>query len=225
MFVGDYVHLPKDIAIEYKDEHSIDRLIDCVFPDLNKNACSTQYMRERGILCMRNDYVDEINVRMIDRFLGKAMVFYNFDSVDDDVHNNYTQDFLNSITLNGLLPHELRIKINCPLILLRNLDLCSGLCNGTRLVVRAVDKHILDAEIVNGTHARDRVFIPRIMLSPSKDLSLPFMFKRKHFLMRLSFVMTINKAQGQTLPTVGVYLPELVFSCRQLYIALSKGVS
>jgi hypothetical protein len=223
--VGDYVHLPKDIAIEYKDEHSIDRLIDCVFPDLNKNAFSTQYMRERGILCMRNDYVDEINVRMIDRFLGKAMVFYSFDSVDDDVHNNYTQDFLNSITLNGLLPHELRIKINCPLILLRNLDLCSGLCNGTHLVVRAVDKHILDAEIVNGTHARDRVFIPRILLSPSIDLSLPFMFKRKHFLMRLSFVMTINKAQGQTLPTVGVYLPELVFSRRQLYIALSKGVS
>jgi hypothetical protein len=38
MFVGDYVHLPKDIIIEYKDEHSIDRLIDCVFPDLSNNA-------------------------------------------------------------------------------------------------------------------------------------------------------------------------------------------
>jgi ATP-dependent DNA helicase PIF1 len=83
-FVGDYIHLPKDIVIEYKDEHSIDHLIDCVFPDLNKNACSTQYMCERGILCTRNDYVDEINARMIDRFPGKATVFYNFDSVDDD---------------------------------------------------------------------------------------------------------------------------------------------
>jgi ATP-dependent DNA helicase PIF1 len=40
-FVGDYVRLPKDIVIEYKDEHSIDRLIVCVFPDLNKNVCST----------------------------------------------------------------------------------------------------------------------------------------------------------------------------------------
>jgi ATP-dependent DNA helicase PIF1 len=178
-FAGDYIRLPKDIVIEYKDEHSIDRLIDCVFPDLNKNAYSTQYMHEREILCMRNDYVDEINARMIDRFLGKATVFYNFDSVDDDERNNYPQDFLNSITPNGLSPHELRIKINCPLILLYNLDPHSGLCNGTRLVVRAVDKHILDAEIVNGTHDGDRVSIPRILLSPSEDLSLPFEFKRK----------------------------------------------
>jgi hypothetical protein len=224
-FAGDYIHLPKDIVIEYKDEYSIDRLIDCVFPDLNKNACSTQYMRERGILCTRNDYVDEINARRIDRFPGKAMVFYNFVSVDDDEHNNYPQDFLNSITPNGLPPHELRIKINCPLILLQNLDQRSGLCNETRLVVRAVDKHILDAEIVNGTHAGDRVFIPRILLSPFEDLSLPFKFKRKQFPMRLSFTMTMKKAQGQTLLTVGVYLPKPVFSHEQSYVALSRGVS
>jgi ATP-dependent DNA helicase PIF1 len=63
MFVGDYIRLSKDIVIEYKDEHSIDRLIVCVFPDLDKNACSTQYMHEHRILCTRNDYVNEINAR------------------------------------------------------------------------------------------------------------------------------------------------------------------
>jgi ATP-dependent DNA helicase PIF1 len=136
-------------------------------------------MRERGILCTMNDYVDEINARMIDKFPGKATVFYSFDSVDDDERNNYPQDFLNSITPNGLPRHELRIKINCPVILLRNLDPHSDLCNATHLVVRAVDKHILYAEIVNGTHVGDRVFISRIILSPSEDLSLPFKFKRK----------------------------------------------
>jgi ATP-dependent exoDNAse (exonuclease V) alpha subunit len=36
--------------------------------------------------------------------------------------------------------------------------------------------------------------------------------------------MTINKAQGKTIPMVGVYLPEPVFSHGQLYAALSRGV-
>ena len=37
--------------------------------------------------------------------------------------------------------------------------------------------------------------------------------------------MTINKAQGQTIPNVGIYLPDPVFSHGQLYVALSRGMS
>jgi ATP-dependent DNA helicase PIF1 len=92
-------------------------------------------------------------------------------------------------------------------------------------VVRAFEDNAIDYEIVNGQHAGNRVFIPRIPLSPSEDITLPFKFKRKQFPIRLSFAMTINKAQGQTIPNVGIYLPEPVFSHDQLYVALSRGVS
>jgi len=37
--------------------------------------------------------------------------------------------------------------------------------------------------------------------------------------------MTINKAQGQTIPTVGVYLSESVFSYDQWYVALSRAIA
>ncbi|XP_039818500.1 uncharacterized protein LOC120681006 [Panicum virgatum] len=94
-----------------------------------------------------------------------------------------------------------------------------------RLVVRGFQNNSIDAEIVNGQHAGKRVFIPRIPMSPSEDLTLPFKFKRKQFPIRLSFAMTINKAQGQTIPNVGIYLPKPVFSHIQLYVALSRGVS
>jgi hypothetical protein len=64
------------------------------------------------------------------------------------------------------------------------------------LVIRGFQNNSIDAEIVNEDHARTRVFIPRILMSPSEDLTLPFKFKRKQFPIRLSFAMTINKAQG-----------------------------
>uniref|UniRef100_A0A453RTV2 DNA helicase Pif1-like 2B domain-containing protein n=1 Tax=Aegilops tauschii subsp. strangulata TaxID=200361 RepID=A0A453RTV2_AEGTS len=190
----DYVHLPEDIVIAYTDDDEpINKLIEDVFPSLHTNARSREYMSTRAILSTKNEHVDDLNDKMISRFPGEEKVYHSFDYIEDDFQNNYTIDFLNSITPNGLPPHVLRVKINCPVILLRNLDPHNGLCNGTRLMIRAFQDNAIDAEIVGGQHAGKRVFIPRIPMSPSEDTSLPFKLKRKQFPIRLSFAMTINK--------------------------------
>jgi ATP-dependent DNA helicase PIF1 len=84
---------------------------------------------------------------------------------------------------------------------------------------------VIDAEIVLGQHARKRVFLPRISLCPSDDEMFPFQFKRKQFPIKLSFAMTINKAQGQTIPNVDIFLPDAVFSHDQLHVTLSQATT
>ena len=51
----------------------------------------------------------------------------------------------------------------------------------------------------------------------------PFQFKRKQFPIRLTFAMTVNMSRGQTIPNVGVYLPNSVFSHGQLYVAMLRA--
>ena len=130
-------------------------------------------------------------------------------------------EFLNTLTPSGTPPHKLVLKVGAPIILLRNISPTEGLCNGTRLIVRELQQHVIDAEIIAGSYYGKRVYIPRIRIAPS-DAYLPFQLIRRQFPVRLAFAMSINKAQGQTIPYMGLYLPNHVFTHGQLYVALSR---
>ncbi|XP_022849574.1 uncharacterized protein LOC111371678 [Olea europaea var. sylvestris] len=112
----------------------------------NKRSCSMIK------LCIKNEHADDINNNLIEHFLGDVIVYYSFDEILDKTRKCMQEAFLNSLTSNGIPPHELVLKISCPVILLRNINPAKGLCNGTRLICKDLERNVIHAEIATGEY-------------------------------------------------------------------------
>jgi ATP-dependent DNA helicase PIF1 len=123
-----------------------------------------------AILTSKNCDMSRLNHEILNRMPGQSFIALSADSVEDDQAAALPVEFLNRQTPSGMPPHELHLKIGCLILLSRNLDRRSGLCNGTRMLLQRFSSRVLEAEIMIGSHAGTRVLIPRIPLIPSTNL-------------------------------------------------------
>lgn len=217
--------LPDDILLP--PNATLSDLIHTIYPNLLQNVRDPDYIVRRAILCPKNEDVKFVNDTVLNAFPGDSVEYLSADTIqdaDDEARQLYPTEFLNSFDASSLPPHRLVLKKSMPIILLRNLRPQEGLCNGTRLICRGFLKHVLEAEIVTGANAGEIVLIPRISLTTG-ETELPFRLRRTQFPVRPAFAMSINKAQGQTMDYVGIYLRNPVFTHGQLYVALSRATS
>ena len=201
--VGDLISLTERI---YPNIHQVG--LDCA-----------SWLRERPILTPTNDSANSINNFLLEKLLSEQMKYESVDSVvevEDTVH--YPVEFLHTLNPPGLPLHVLYLKVGAPIMLLRNLN-PPKLCNGTRLQVKALYKHVIEATIITGVNQGESVFIPRIPLILT---DYHFEFKRLQFPVKVCYAVTINKAQGQSLKVAGVDLTSDCFSHGQLYVACSR---
>ena len=160
-------------------------------------------MEQRAILSPTLEVVDKMNAYVMSTWPGEELCYVSSDSickVDTNSSSNedaYTPEFLNVISTSELPNYKLTLKVGVPVMLLRNIDQFAGLCNGTRLIVSRLERHMIEAEIITGNNVGGQVFIPRLVLTPL-DIKLPFQLQRRQFPVS-SFLCNDNQQKSRSI--------------------------
>jgi ATP-dependent DNA helicase PIF1 len=161
-------------------------------------------------------------LQVLNKLPGTTNVFKSCDSVRDESNRlAFPTEFLNGLSINGMPEHRLPLKLGCTVMLLRNLDPEHGDCNGSRYVVTKICPNQIVARNLTGTFVGKTTYIPKCKIIDDSGI-FPFQLVRIQFPLKLSYAMTVNKSQGQTLRKVALYLPQPCFAHGQLYTTLSR---
>ena len=222
-----------DGAIVDLDHHGIrlaysqEELIDDTF-GTEINALTLTHLRKTVILAPTNRTTLELNDRVINKIPGDSTHRFSIDTpVDNDEYPDMLPtELLHTLHPPGMPPHDLHLKKDGVYMLLRNMNIKLGLCNGSRFVLLDCSSPFLLKcqliPVVPLPHDEEPTifYLPRINSTPTEQY--PFQFQRKQFPILPAFAMTINKSQGGTFDSVGIDLSTSVFSHGQLYVALSR---
>nr|GEY77649.1 DNA helicase [Tanacetum cinerariifolium] len=113
-----WVNIPDEYCIP-NDDNDIKNMINFIYDDDTLHYPSAQKLQE------------------------KAAIPHGHDG--GEVELLYPREYLNSLSFAGLPPHKLTLKVGSPIMLLRNINITSGLCNGMRLIVSQLLPKVIEA--------------------------------------------------------------------------------
>jgi len=146
---------------------------------------------QHNILAPKNTNIDEVNNAILESLPKKLHTYLSTNSLTLTIKGAsvatgvsmdslYLVEFLNTLQFSGIANHKLELKVGMPILLFYNLNQSIGLCNGTKLIVNKLGQRVIEAEIITGNNVSKRVFIPRIMMSPS-GTDWPFVLHHRQF--------------------------------------------
>ena len=192
--------------------------IQFVFPDVNNTfECS-----DCAIITGTNARVDELNSKILNRLDGPMMTLHSMTCLDPQHHGRLgqvlTEEFLHSLKSPGLPDHNLKLKLNCLCLVMRNISVQDRVMNNTKVILREVGRKYITVETLS---ERRQVLLPRIVFRftlPRSGVTV----ERRQFPLRPCYAIMVNKAQGQTLRRICYDVREHPFAHGQLYVGTSR---
>ena len=144
---GGSISLPEHFKCS---ENTVESLINTIYPDIHTVGLSNDYFSDQTILCGINNDVDDFNKEVLEKFHGDVQIYNSADYIPnteqsgtDDLMLNYPVEYLNALKCSGLPLFQLELKIGCPIMILKNLNVKSGVCNGSRAILKRARSRVL----------------------------------------------------------------------------------
>ncbi|XP_035830146.1 uncharacterized protein LOC110887742 [Helianthus annuus] len=149
------IDIPSEFLVPF-DDNSLSELIRFIYDEDTLRNPTIAKFSDKAIVCPKNKTADEINNLVLSMCEDSTVTYLSSDSMiphandRGDTEMLYPVEYLNVLSFSGLPPHRLDLKVNTPIILLRNINQTSGLCNGTRLLISRLLPKIIEAQVITG---------------------------------------------------------------------------
>nr|GEV47092.1 DNA helicase [Tanacetum cinerariifolium] len=150
------IHVPPDLCIPDSNT-GLAALIDFIYDQQTLQTPTSKDLQMKAIISLKKENADMINAQVLSLVNRQQHVYLSLDEATP--HGNdggetkflYPSEYSNSLNFVRFPPHRLELKVGAPIILLRNLNISGGLCNGTQLIVTQLLSKVIEARIITGT--------------------------------------------------------------------------
>ncbi len=196
---------------------SLALLRTCAERDLDSLA-EADGIRPTSLLTHKKE-VDEMNARELGRLAGQAVAYNAKDSSASSGGGTLGSTHLEQLASSCPARARLELKIGAQVILLRNLNVATGLANGSRGVVVRFGASPQKPPVVRFLNGQEVTITPVSWstLGPSGVV----LASREQLPLDLAWALSVHKSQGMTLDRARVHL-EKAFEYGQAYVALSR---
>ncbi|GJV28187.1 DNA helicase [Tanacetum coccineum] len=145
------------------NELGLSKLVDFIYDENTLKTPSVVTWQQKAIVCPKNETADTINSKVLQIVQGETMAYFSHDEATPlerdgaEIEMLYPIEHLNTLKFPSFPPHQLELKVGAPVILLRNVNVDGGLCNGTRMIVRQMMTKLIEVQIITGSRVGEKL--------------------------------------------------------------------